>query len=232
VLFKKALVIALSAILALPLLGQQAVPSSPEMPIPGYRPVAELARLNAPQAPQPGVAAAQEAEPAQPAGQLTIEVLEGEGAQNDINAETATAPKVRVLNEAGNPVEDAEVVFQLPMGGPSAVFSGWVRTQTLRTDASGVAAASALTPNEIPGDYNIKVTATHGNSRGAATIPQSNVEVTTKKSHKKRWIIIGAIAAGAVAAIAIAASGDDDDTTKTLTPVTISPGGITVGGPK
>ncbi len=239
-LFKKVLVVALSAVLASPLFGQQAISTFPEMPIPGYRPVAELARLALP-APQPGAAAPRpvaqetqaEAEPAQPAGQLKIEVLEGDGAQNDINAGTATAPKVRVLNESGNPVEGAEVVFQLPMGGPSGVFSGWVRTQTLRTDASGVAAASGLTPNEIAGDFNIKVTVTDGNSRGAATIPQTNVRIAAKRSHTTRWIIIGAIAAGAVAAIAVAASGGDDtDSAGQFAPVTISPGAITVGGPQ
>jgi hypothetical protein len=235
VLFKKFIVIALSAVLALPLAGQQVVPVSSEMQTPGYGPVTELARLSAQQAPQPGTAAPQtppaEEKPAEPAGKLTVEVLAGEGAQNDIKAKTATAPKVKVLDESGNPVDGAEVVFSLPMGGPSGMFSGWVRSQTLRTDANGEAMVSAYAPNEIEGQFAIKVKATSGNNVGAAVISQANVMPAGKKSNKK-WIIIGAIAAGAAVAIAIAATRDgDDDLPGQANPVTISSGPISVGSP-
>jgi hypothetical protein len=239
VLFKKVLVVALSAVLALPVLGQQAVLESNEMPVPGFGPVTEFARLTAGPAPQPGSPAPQaQAQEAQEesapvaAGKLEVEIISGEGAENNIATGSATPPKVRVLDEAGNPVENAEVIFQLPMGGPSGVFSGWVRTQTLRTDASGVASVSNYTPNEIEGQFNIKVTASQGNNRGSAVIPQSNVKIVQKKSHKTRWIIIGAIAAGAVVAIALAATGDDDKPSTTTNPVWITPGAISVGGPR
>jgi hypothetical protein len=231
--FKKTIVIALSAILALPLAGQQSFPVSSDFPATGYGPVTELARLSAQAPPQPGTAAppAPAAEPAAPAGKLTVEVLAGEGAQNDIRARTATPPKVKVLDASGNPVDGAEVVFSLPMGGPSGMFSGWVRSQTLRTDANGEALVSAYAPNEIEGQFAIKVRATSGNNAGAAVISQANVMPAARKSNKK-WIILGAIAAGAVAAIAVAASGDgDNDLPGQANPVTISSGPISVGGP-
>jgi hypothetical protein len=239
VLFKKVIVIALSAVLALPLAGQQLIPVSSEFMTPGYGPVTELARLSAQSAPQPGTAAPQAAsaestpaaEPTAPAGKLTIEVLAGENAQNDIKARTATAPKVKVLDESGSPVDGAEVVFSLPMGGPSGIFSGWVRSQTLRTDVNGEAEVSAYQPNEIEGQFALKVKATSGNNVGAAIISQANVLPAAKKSNKK-WIIIGAIAAGAAIAIAVAAaSGDDDASPGQANPVTVSSGPISVGSP-
>lgn len=237
-LFKKLLVIALSAILVTPLAGQQAVFQTQD-----YGPVARMARLARAQAPQqPGQVAPAAAEPANPLAPeesqkpkkpgppLTVEVIEGDGATNDIGTGVAVAPRVMVTDEAGNPVAGAEVVFALPMAGPSAIFSGWVRSQTLRTDESGIAAASGYAPNDTAGQFNIKVTATKGASKGVAIFSQTNIASAKKKSNKK-WIILGAVAAGAAIAIAVAvASGDDTPPPGQANPVVITPGPITVGG--
>ena len=237
--FKRFLVLILVCFLALPSAGQQFPrPFAPGSPVSQ----AHMARLNSPQAPAPGrvapaMPAAGQAEPPaekeeSPPGNLQIEVLEGEGAQNDIQAGVAVAPRVRVTDEAGNPVPNAEVVFSLPMGGPSGLFSGWVRTQTVRTDEDGVAAATAYTPNEIEGRFNIKVTATAGGRRGSIVISQSNVRGRKAKSSKKWvwWVVAAGAAAGIVAGVA--AGGGEDVPPGQQNPVTITPGPISVGGPR
>ncbi len=236
---KRSVILILTLFLAFPSAGQQFPRFSP----PGSAASAAcLARLAAPQAPEPGQVAPamprpagqETAEAAQPeaAGVLHIEVLEGEGARNDIRAGVAVAPRVRVTDEAGNPMANAEVVFSLPMGGPSGLFSGWVRTQTVRTDEDGVAAATAYAPNEIEGPFNIKVTATANGRRGSTVISQTNVRGGAARRGKK-WIW-WAVAAGAAAGIiaGVAAGGGEDVPPGQQNPVMITPGPISVGGPR
>lgn len=200
---------ALAAALALP--AQQAPgrvePGTPQAP--------------ASAAPKPGPAA------------LKIVVLEGEGARNDIRSGTAVAPRVQVVDEAGKPVRDAEVVFRLPMEGPGGVFHGWVKTQTVRTGEDGVAAATGYAPNDIEGRFNIRVTARAGSQEASAVIAQSNVRGAraSTASHKKWWIL-AAVGAGIGAAIGAAAAGNDGGGIAAITPVTITPGAVTVSGPR
>jgi hypothetical protein len=174
----------------------------------------------------------------QETGSLKIVVIEGEGAMNNIRSRTATQPLVEVRDENDKPVEGAEVVFQLPAAGPGGVFHGWMRNQTARTNAEGRAAASGFTPNEEPGRFNIKVTATTGTKTGTAVIAQSNTlngvgGSQARKSRRNLWIAIGVIAAAAIVGGVVAASGDDDDSPAAATnPITITPGPVTVGNPR
>jgi hypothetical protein len=170
-------------------------------------------------------------------GSLKIVVLEGEGAKNNVRAKSATAPVVEVRDEADKPVAGAEVVFQLPATGPGGVFHGWMRTQTARTDAQGRAGATGYVPNDEEGRFNIKVTATSGARTGQVIIAQSNVRGPggSSVSAKRRWLVPVAVIAGlAVAGGAVAATrgGNGTTTTTTTTPVTITPGAVTVSGPR
>jgi hypothetical protein len=172
-------------------------------------------------------------------GSLKIVTIQGEGAINSIRSRTATQPVIEVRDETDKPVEGAEVVFQLPAAGPGGVFHGWMRNQTARTNAQGQASASGFTPNEEPGRFNIKVTATTGKKSGTAVIAQSNSAngangAQAGKSRKGLWIGLGIIAVGAIVGGAIAASGGDDDAAATAgtVPVTITPGPVTVGNPR
>lgn len=207
----KIVAVALAAALAMPLPAQQA----PARVEPGT-----------PQAPP---AAAPKPEPSA----LKIVVLEGEGARNDIRSATAVAPRVQILDEAGKPVRDAEVVFRLPMEGPGGVFHGWVKTQTVRTGEDGIAVATGYAPNEIEGRFHIRVTARAGSQEASAVIAQSNVRGAraSAASHKKWWIL-AAVGAGVGAAIGAAASGNGSSGIAALTPVTITPGAVTVSGPR
>ena len=168
---------------------------------------------------------------------LTISVVEGEGGRNSIRARTAVAPVVEVKDAAGKPVPGAEVVFQLPAVGPSGAFNGWLKTQTVRADAEGRARASGYAPNTEAGRFNIKVTATSGSNTGSAVIAQVNTDNGTAASGNgnRGWVKWVAILGGAAVAggIAAAVTGDDDSPAAAArTPVGLTAGAVTVGGPR
>lgn len=171
-------------------------------------------------------------------GDLEITIIEGEGAKNNVRARTAVAPVVEV-KDAGKPVEGAEVVVILPAVGPSGSFHGWLKNQTVKTDAQGRAAVTGYAPNSEEGRFNIKVTATSGTKTGTAIIAQSNVSGPGAsmsggtKSRRNLWIGLGVAAAGAVAAgVAVAAGGSDSPSAAGKVPVSVTAGPVTVAGPR
>lgn len=174
------------------------------------------------------------------AGGLKIVVIEGEGAKNNIRTRLGAQPVVEVHDEADKPAPGAEVVFQLPAAGPGGVFHGWMRTQTVKTNAQGQAAATGFTTNDEEGRFNIRVTATHANKSGSAVISQANVRGSGPGSSARagsssgKWKLWAILGAAAITGGAIAATrGDDNKTSATPTnPVIISPGAISVGGPR
>jgi len=167
---------------------------------------------------------------------LKIIVIEGEGAKNNIKSRTATAPAVEVRDASDKPVAGAEVVFQLPMAGPSGVFNGWLKTQTVRTDDKGRATTTGYAPNTEAGRFNIKVTATSGAQMGSAVIAQANIEgngsATAKKSGTWKWVGIlgGAAVAGGI--VAATRGGNDTAAATPKVPVTITAGSVGVAGPR
>jgi hypothetical protein len=186
----------------------------------------------------PPVVSAQEAAPPpakQAGGTLKIVTLEGEGAKNVIKTRHAVQPVVEVRDENDKPVSGAEVVFQLPAAGPGGVFNGWMRTQTLRTNAEGQAGTNGFTPNDEEGRFNIKVTATSNGKTGSTIIAQSNTRTGDQSSSgASKWWKVLAIAGGAAAAGGIVAATRNGDSSGAAgkNPVTIAPGTITVTGPR
>ena len=177
-----------------------------------------------------GLLAAQE-----PAANLKIVVIEGENAVNNIKSKTATQPVVEVRDQNDKPVPGAEVVFRLPASGPGGVFTGWLNYQVVRTDDTGRAGASGLTPNDQEGRFNIKVTATQGKSTGSAVIAQTNTATAVAKSagsHTKLYVILGAVGVAVLAGgLAAAHSGGSSSAPAATIPIGISAGPIGVGGP-
>lgn len=173
-----------------------------------------------------------------PKGTLKVTVIEGEGAKNNIRSRTATAPVVEVKDSSDKPVVGAEVVFALPMVGPSGSFNGWLKTQTVRTDAQGRATVTGYAPNDEQGRLNIKVTATAGSETGSVIVAQSNIAGSSTGSgvsgKSRPWVKPLAIVAGAAIAggIVAATRGDDKAASPASIPVTITPGTPTVGGPR
>ncbi len=175
---------------------------------------------------------------AQSTGGLKIVVVQGEGATNNVRSRTATAPVVEIRDAADKPVAGAEVTFQLPVSGPGGYFNGWLRNQTVRSDANGRAAATGMTPNDEQGRFNIKVTAVEGSRNGSVVVAQSNVagsgSSSAKSTKNNGWWKWAAVIGGAAIAGGIVAGTRGDDAVTATGPrvVTVSPGVITVGGPR
>ena len=178
----------------------------------------------------------------QPAGAssegLKVVVVQGEDNRNNIRMRTPSEVAVKVLDEGEKPVTGAEVVFQVPGSGPSGRFYDWLQTQTVKTNAEGIARARGLTPNEQTGQWHMRVMAQQGVKSGQVMVAQNNVvgdsaSATGGKSRKKLWIAVGVIAVAAIVAGAVVSGGGDDAADVTnRRPVVVAPGTITVGGPR
>jgi hypothetical protein len=179
----------------------------------------------------PGVVAS-----GQPKG-LFINIIEGEGALNDIRTRTAREPIVEVDDENHKPVAGALVLFAIDNGGsssPFASFSG-ANTVSVTTDEAGRAVGRGFQVTQHKGQYKINVRANKGELQADSVILQANIEVLVSPSgaptaaavvahHHWGWIIGGIAAAGAAAGIVIA-------THSSSSPTTVTPGTGTVGAP-
>lgn len=179
----------------------------------------------------------------QPASQkrIKINVISGEGAVNNVAMRVAAQPVVEVVDDAGAPIEGAEVIFQVPAAGPGGSFFGGMTTQTQRTDDKGRAQMNGFTPNDFYGKFQILIRATAGGASAETIVRQSNgagpnrsgSSASSGGSNKKKWAIAAAIIAGAAIAGGVAAAGGDSNgTTTTRRPVSIGAGPITVGAPR
>ncbi len=101
---------------------------------------------------------------------LTIVVLEGEGAVNIVQQRTATAPVVEVRDRNDQPVAGAVVTFVIRSGRAS--FNG-ARTFTATTNAVGRVTALNLTPSGT-GAVQIGATASFQGQTATAIIAQTN----------------------------------------------------------
>ena len=179
---------------------------------------------------QPGVVASGEG--------LKIVVVQGEDNKNNIRQRSAGAIAVKVMDDAEKPVSGAEVTFQVPSSGPSGRFYDWLQTQTVKTNAEGLARVSGLTPNDETGKWHMRVMAQQGVKNGQLLIPQNNVmgegAASSGKSHKKMWIAIAVagIAAAVIAGVVVAGGDDSGSSATSKRPVVIAPGPVTVGGPR
>ncbi len=161
---------------------------------------------------------------------LRIVVLEGQGALNDIRSRTAHAPVVRVVDESERPVEGAIVNFTLPNMGAGGYFEGGQSTATVTTDADGIAKTRGLRPNNMAGQFTIRVSASHDGQSVATTIQQTNVAPATHSSSKLKWVLLAAAAGGAGAVVA-ATRGGSGGTTAAPPPVAAGGAVITPGPP-
>jgi hypothetical protein len=162
-------------------------------------------------------------------------IVEGEGAINNIRQRTAREPIVEVEDENHKPVAGAAVIFLLPNDGAGATFANGARSLTVMTDQQGRAIARGLRPNNVQGQYQIRVTASKEGRTANATITQSNIagagSGTTSTGVSGKVIAIVAIAGAAVAGGIVAATrGGNNNPANTVT--TIAAGTGTVGPPR
>ena len=167
---------------------------------------------------------------------LSIEIIEGQNAINNITRNTAYAPVIEIRDAGGRPVVGANVTFTLPTVGPSGVFTDGGKTLMIQTDASGRATARGLQPNNQTGQFDIRVTASFQGQSATANIAQTNAApaVTTTRSGKKLAIILGVLGGGAAAvAVAMAGGGSGGTPTQPSTPPASDPvaGSVTPGAP-
>ena len=112
---------------------------------------------------------------------LQIDILDGEGALNNIRARTAREPIVQVTDRNHKPVAGALVIFAIQPGSPSgalhraasASFHG-AKTVRVQTDANGRATGRGLTPNGQVGSFVIEVTAIADGVTATALIHEQN----------------------------------------------------------
>ena len=144
-----------------------------------------------------------------PAGKISIQVVEGQNAINNISRNSAYEPVVEVQDSSKRPVQGASVSFVLPSIGPGGLFPDGSRTLMVQTDASGRAVARGLRPNNQVGQFEIRAVASFRGESATVTITQTNAApvVTGSKSAKKWAILLAIVGGGAAAAVAATAGG-------------------------
>jgi hypothetical protein len=174
---------------------------------------------------------------------LSITIVEGEGAINNIRQRVNREPIVQVEDENHKPIAGAVVVFLLPDTGASGTFPNGARMLMTVTDNQGRATARGIRPNGQSGPMLIRVTASFQGLTASSVITQTNAAAAATGataasgaglSTGAKWAIILAIAGGAAAGGIIAAThggGSSSSSSSAPPPITISPGTPSVGGP-
>ncbi len=182
-----------------------------------------------------GIAAAQDTSP------LVVNVIDGEGAFNDIRRGEVRTPVVQVRDADGNLVAGAKVVFQLPDMGAGASFPDGGKMLIATTDAQGKASATGLRPNKVEGSFTITVLASKDGHSGRAEVRQSNTlaggdPTLRPNNHNKLKIFIAVAGAAGGIAVAAALHGGGGSSSSSgggaVTPTTLSVGTVTIGGPR
>ena len=143
---------------------------------------------------------------------LRIQMIEGEGLVNAAGTRSQRPIAVQLTDETGRPLEGIAVSFRLPEEGPGGSFESGMKTEVVITTADGRAAIHGIRWNQIPGPFQIRVTAAKGESR-AGTIcsqyisaaPSGKASVSLSGRSKKKWLTMAAIAAGGATVVGVAA---------------------------
>ena len=164
-----------------------------------------------------------------------IEVLEGDGAINNIRLHHAKEPVVRVVDQDGRPIPNVAVTFVLPGHGAGGTFADGKTSLTVMSDDKGQAVGHGLRPNGSAGQFQIRVTTSLQGQAATTNISQTNAEPAAGKGSSKTLMIValvgGAAAAGAAVALGKGKSSSSTTTT-TNTGAVISPGNPSFGPPK
>jgi hypothetical protein len=162
-----------------------------------------------------------------------IEVLEGDGAINNIRLHRAKEPVVQVLDQDGHPIPNVAVTFLLPGKGAGGTFADGQSSLTVMTDDDGRAVGHGLRPNGSAGQFEIRVTTSFQGQMATANIMQTNAEPAQGGGSGKIILIVALIGGAAAAGAAVALKGKSS-TSATALPASgavISPGTPSFGGP-
>lgn len=169
---------------------------------------------------------------------LSITIVEGEGAINNVRQRVNREPIVQVEDNNRKPVAGAVVVFLLPDSGASGTFTDGSRMLMTVTDNQGRASARGIRPNAQSGPMLIRVTASFQGLTASSVITQTNAAAAAAASGAglstaAKWAIILGIAGGAAAGGIFAAThgGSSAPGSPVTPPIVITPGTPSVGGP-
>ncbi len=139
---------------------------------------------------------------------LTVVVVEGQGAINNIKRRTSRETVVQVEDENHQPVAGAAVAFLLPADGPGGTFTGDAKSVSIVTDSAGRATMPHLQVNSNPGSYSIGVYASNRGLAASATISQSSIVGATAAVSTAGIIgIVAGVAAAGGVALAVVSKG-------------------------
>jgi len=169
---------------------------------------------------------------AQSAGSVPkIEIVEGDGAINNIRLHRAKEPVVRVLDPEGHPMPNVAVTFLLPNNGPGGTFADGRTVLSVMTDENGQAVGHGLRPNNSAGQFQIRVTVSFQGQVATANVMQTNAEPAHGGGNSKTILLV-LLVGGAAAAGAGLALGKGKSSTATQTNNNNNPGVvITAGSP-
>jgi len=163
--------------------------------------------------PLPGLAAPP------PPEDLSIRVLEGEGAVYPAGAFSARRIVVEVRSRSGKPASGVNVTFRLPREGSTGRFASGLASETVLTSNDGRASVSGIQWNQTPGAVEIRVVAERDGVRAEAVIAaelSASARLTKEDSRpgspkarggKTKWIVLVAAMAGGAAGGLAAMSG-------------------------
>lgn len=162
-----------------------------------------------------------------------VEVLEGDGAINNISLRRAKEPVVRVVDQDGHPIPNVTVSFVLPENGPGGTFADGKTVLTVTTDQNGRAVGTGLRPNGSAGQFQIRVTTSLQGQVATASLTQTNAEPASGGGSSKKVLILVLIGGAAAVGAGLALKGKSGGTSTTSpTGVVITPGTPGFGPPK
>lgn len=176
---------------------------------------------------------------------ISIVVVEGEGASNNVRSRLNRQIVVRLEDDSHRPVAGAAVNFFLPNQGPGGTFMNGTSSLTTTTDSRGRAYAGGIQFNQQAGPMQVRVAGSYAGQTASAVVNQTNVvgPVVTGNPGKTsggggglsttaKILIIVAIAGGAAAGAILATRGGGSSSPAAVTPTaTITAGQPTVGAP-
>jgi hypothetical protein len=168
---------------------------------------------------------------------LSITIVEGEGAINNIRQRVNREPIVQVEDQNHKPIAGAAVVFFLPDSGASGTFPDGSHMLMTVTDNQGRALARGIRPNGQSGPVQIRVTANFQGLTASSVITQTNVAGAAASGFAglstaaKLAIILGIAGGAAAAGVIVATHTGGSSSSPATSTVTLSPGTPSVGGP-
>jgi len=164
---------------------------------------------------------------------IKVTVREGEGALNNIRTQQAKDPVIIVTDTAGRPVAGATVTFTTPDLGASGVFPTG-NSVTVTTGPDGVAIARGMRPNNVVGQFQIRVSAVHAGQTVRIALSQTNAAPQKSGGGGGKTALLVAILGGAAAGVAVGVTRGGSKTNSPTTPsgTSISAGGSSFGPPR